>query len=104
MITSFSVEDPEELDEFCNILNSCLETENIGEEKVGLIMFVESARSLLQLEDICIASKKLESQSPLVIEALVFGSDDFVADIGATRTKVRLDLKYETIKVDIFIS
>ena len=56
-------------------------------------MFVESARSLLQLEDICIASKKLESQSPLVIEALVFGSDDFVADIGATRTKVRLLLK-----------
>ena len=67
-------------------------------------MFVESARSLLQLEDICLASKKLESKSLLVIEALVFGSDDFVADIGATRTKVRLDLKYETIKVDIFIS
>ena len=57
-------------------------------------MFVESARSLLQLEDICLASKKLESQSPLVIEALVFGSDDFVADIGATRTKVRFELKY----------
>ena len=94
MITSFSVEDPEELDEFCNILNSCLETENIGEKKVGLIMFVESARSLLQLEDICLASKKLESKSLLVIEALVFGSDDFVADIGATRTKVRFELKY----------
>ena len=59
---------------------------------MGLIIFVESARSLLQLESICLTAKKLEDKSPLVIEAIVFGSDDFVADIGAERTKVYLQL------------
>ena len=53
-----------------------------------MIIFVESARALIQLEDICKAAKQLENKSDLVAECLVFGSDDFVADIGATRTKV----------------
>ena len=57
-------------------------------KKVGLIIFVESSRSLLQLESICVTAKNLENKSPLVIEGIVFGSDDFVADIGAERTKV----------------
>ena len=57
---------------------------------MGLIIFVESSRSLLQLESICITAKKLEVKSPLVLEAIVFGSDDFVADIGAERTKVSI--------------
>ena len=84
------VDDPEDLEEFCFFFNECVDG-NINEsKKVGLIIFVESSRSLLQLESICITAKKLEDKSPLVLEAIVFGSDDFVADIGAERTKVNI--------------
>ena len=84
----FAVDDPEQLDKFCYLFNSCFDEKANWEKKVGLIIFVESARSLLQLIEICRAAKTIESKSALVIEAIVFGSDDFVADIGGTRTKV----------------
>merc|ERR1719479_405862 len=66
---------------------------------MGLIIFIESARSLLQLERICLAARKLEDKSPLTIEGLVFGSDDFVADIGATRTQDAAELIYARQKI-----
>ena len=88
---SLSVDDPEELEDFCILFNECVDG-NIGwNKRVGLIIFVESSRSLLQLESICLAAKNLENKSALVIEGIVFGSDDFVADIGATRTKVNIN-------------
>ena len=75
---------------------------------MGLIIFIESARSLLQLERICLAARKLEDKSPLTIEGLVFGSDDFVADIGATRTQVhdlaKVQYRWESILIYIFFS
>ena len=61
---------------------------------IGLIIFIESARALVQLKEICLAAVKLRSKTRLVPEALVFGSDDFVADIGATRTKAASELIY----------
>ena len=39
------------------------------------------------------------AESVLVPEALVFGSDDFVADIGATRTKSASELMYARQKL-----
>ena len=83
-----AVDDPEHLDEFCNLFKSCFEQTTNWIRHIGLIIFVESARSLLQLKTICVAAKNLEDKSPLRIEGIVFGSDDFVADIGAARTKV----------------
>jgi len=42
------------------------------------------------------------AESILVPEALVFGSDDFVADIGATRTKSASELMYARQKMVTF--
>ena len=84
------VDDPEELDTFCSYFNESVDGNIDKNKRVGLIIFVESARSLLQLENICSRAKSLENKSQLVIEGMVFGSDDFVANIGATRTKVNI--------------
>ena len=88
----FAVDDPEQLDEFAYLFNSCFKSKFTSGKKVGLIIFVESVRALIQLEHICLAAKQLENKSALVAECLVFGSDDFVADIGATRTTVNINL------------
>jgi len=61
--------------------------------KLGLIMFIESARSLLDIDSICKAAWEIsEAGADFIPEALVFGSDDFAADIGATRTKENTEL------------
>ena len=45
---------------------------------------MESAVSLLNLQDICSHGETLtESGAKFEIDGIVFGSDDFVADIGA---------------------
>ena len=44
-------------------------------------------------------AEQLKMMSNLVPEALVFGSDDFVADIGATRTTAATELLYARQKV-----
>jgi len=63
------------------------------DRKLGLIMFIESARSLLDIDSICKAAWEIsEAGADFIPEALVFGSDDFAADIGATRTKENTEL------------
>lgn len=64
------------------------------EQQMGLIMFIETARSLIDIDHICQAAWDLAKSpsSPLCPVALVFGSDDFAADIGATRTTDNMEL------------
>jgi len=63
-------------------------------EQIGLIMFIETARSLIDMDSICKAAWNLAQSpsSPLCPVAVVFGSDDFAADIGATRSKENVEL------------
>ena len=63
---------------------------------VGLIIFIESARAMMTLPEICQTAADLPGLNP---EALVFGSDDFVADIGATRTAEATELLYARQKL-----
>jgi len=65
-----------------------------GSQQIGLIMFIETARSLIDIDKICKAAWELAESptSPLCPVALVFGSDDFAADIGATRTRDNMEL------------
>ena len=91
------VDDPEILEEFAYAFNSVFP--HPKSPLIGLIVFIESARALVQLKEICLAAVKLKSKSRLVPEALVFGSDDFVADIGATRTGAAEELTYARQKV-----
>lgn len=58
--------------------------------KIRLIVFIESAKSLLHMEELLEHAVKLQKQdSPFSIEAAVFGSDDFCADIGIAHTNLR---------------
>jgi citrate lyase subunit beta-like protein len=87
------VDEPSHLDIFVKHYNEALSsTKSALRGEVGLIIFVESARSLVRLAEICQQAVNLSSMSNLVPQALVFGSDDFVADIGATRTKNAIEL------------
>lgn len=64
---------------------------NENTQKLSLIFFTESARSLLHLQQICEKSVNMKHEQ-FQLEGLVFGSDDFCADIGATRTTEGLEL------------
>lgn len=56
---------------------------------IALLPIVESALGMVNLEDIC---RQSESMSRL--QGLIFGAEDFVADMSATRTSEALELLY----------
>lgn len=60
--------------------------EPIKDSLVDLIIYVESAKGLLDLREICKHAMELDEYSNLRLAGIVFGSDDFCANIGATRT------------------
>jgi len=62
--------------------------------RMNLIIFIESAQALLALPEICKAAWQLSVSTHFIPDALVFGSDDYCADIGATRTKDAKELLY----------
>eukprot|EP00088_Acartia_fossae_P051628 TRINITY_DN5800_c0_g1_i10.p1 TRINITY_DN5800_c0_g1~~TRINITY_DN5800_c0_g1_i10.p1 ORF type:complete len:336 (-),score=36.40 TRINITY_DN5800_c0_g1_i10:136-1143(-) len=86
------VETPDHIEWFAGELNSVLAGH--PEQKIGLIMFIETAEGLLNIKDILKSAHELSDDSFFVPEAIVFGSDDFAADIGATRTKESTELFY----------
>lgn len=61
-------------------------------EKIGLITQAESAISLLNLRDVCIYGTS--DDRPFILHAMIFGSDDFLVNIGGTRTKDAKELIY----------
>ena len=69
------VDDSEILDEFAYAFNSSTADWIPASSKlrIGLIIFIESARGLMDLRDICIKATKLKEKSALVPEAIVFG-------------------------------
>lgn len=90
------VDEPEHLDEFAYMFNDVTRSwlKPDSDMRMGLIIFIESARAFLNLPAICKRATQLTEKSCLVPEALVFGSDDFCADIGAMRTKTNDELVY----------
>ncbi|XP_022103542.1 citrate lyase subunit beta-like protein, mitochondrial [Acanthaster planci] len=67
---------------------------------IKLVIFVESAIGLLRLANICEEGQRLSRTTPFfTLEGVVFGSDDFCADIGATRTPEATELMYARQKV-----
>ena len=64
---------------------------------MGLITYSETGEGLLNLERIC---ELLMNQKDLVhLEGVVFGSDDYCADIGATRTERADEVGYARQKI-----
>lgn len=65
---------------------------SLNNRKLSLVLFIESAKSLLNLQKICESAVHILNNEICSIEGLVFGSDDFCADIGATRSSEGLEL------------
>ena len=81
----------------------CLKTSLNGRQlqnKLKLITFVESAIGLLDLQEIFKRTINLSQTEDLFsLEGVVFGSDDYCADIGATRTPDAKELLYARQRV-----
>lgn len=60
--------------------------ENIPTDSIVLIGMIESARGLVNVAQIANAEARLA--------ALIFGAEDFAADVGATRTREGLEVLY----------
>jgi citrate lyase subunit beta-like protein len=56
------------------------------EKDMNLIIYIESAKSLLYLRDILQRTKEISEYHLFQLKAIVFGSDDFCASIGAERS------------------
>ncbi|HZY44093.1 MAG TPA: CoA ester lyase [Anaerolineae bacterium] len=54
-------------------------SKQITDEHTRLLVLIESARAIINLREIAAADPR--------IDALIFGSEDFASDIGATRTR-----------------
>ncbi|XP_041940337.1 citramalyl-CoA lyase, mitochondrial [Alosa sapidissima] len=68
-------------------------------EPVRLVTFVETAVGLLNFKAVCAEVRDLGPKAGLHHDGVVFGSDDFCASIGATRTKDARELLYARQKV-----
>lgn len=70
--------------------------------RIALIMYAESCSALVNLPAICAAAADLSRSSPGCLfepAGLVFGSDDFCASLGATRTDDALEVLYARQRV-----
>jgi len=68
--------------QFAEKVVSCLESKK-RKKKFNLIIFIESAIGMLSLPDICRRANEIsEMGAPFVLEGIVFGSDDYLANIG----------------------
>jgi citrate lyase subunit beta-like protein len=69
------------------------------EDSIALLVIVESALGMVNLETIC-----CQSETTPRLQALVFGAEDFVTDMGATRTPAALELLYARSRLVMYAS
>lgn len=93
------VERPQDIDMFTKRLKEVLQGRQL-ETRPFLITYVESAMGLMNLRDVFKKTIDLQLKEQLyVLDGVVFGSDDFCADIGATRTADAKELLYARQKI-----
>ncbi|XP_030642701.1 citramalyl-CoA lyase, mitochondrial [Chanos chanos] len=92
------VEDTGEVQWFVDRLEQHLKDRNLA-EPIRLVTFVETAVGLLNLKAVCEEFRRLGPKAGVHHDGVVFGSDDFCASIGATRTKDARELLYARQKV-----
>ncbi|KRZ26120.1 Citrate lyase subunit beta-like protein, mitochondrial, partial [Trichinella pseudospiralis] len=63
-------------------------------KSIMLLIYVESAQSLLNMAKIVNAAFNLSTFCPLYLDGVVFGSDDYCADIGIQRSEDTVELIY----------
>jgi len=88
---------------FASTFRNIFKTNNM-DCPLRLVVFTESAEGLLDLREILSRLKKLSCVSDkegaaYVLEGVVFGSDDYCASVGATRTTDAKELLYPRQKI-----
>lgn len=80
--------------QFAESLKKHVRRENL-QSPINLLFIAESCRSIVRLPDICESLKELSKKTGLFEPAaIVFGSDDFCASLGATRTDSSQEILY----------
>lgn len=93
------VENPTHIEWMAEKVGSILQERKIT-QNINLIIYIESALAVLNFEAICRRAVELSDLGiPLTLDAVVFGSDDFCASIGAERTKDAKELLYARQKI-----
>ncbi|XP_062606913.1 citramalyl-CoA lyase, mitochondrial-like [Saccostrea cucullata] len=93
------VERPQDIDMFTKQLKVALQGRSL-QTRPFLITYVESALGLMNLRDVFQKTVDLQLKEQLyVLDGVVFGSDDYCADIGATRTADAKELLYARQKI-----
>lgn len=86
------VNTPEEMERFTKRLQENLPEEGI-KDKINLITMVESAVGLMNLKDVFLRATQLSRSEQLYdLEGVIFGSDDFCADIGGEVLTKKMEL------------
>lgn len=88
----------EDLQTFCSLasteMTSVLSSPDTQSNPIRLVIWIESALGLLQMPQILQSAVNLRHQLPILIDGAVFGSDDYCADVGATRSDGGSELLY----------
>ncbi|XP_006978838.1 citramalyl-CoA lyase, mitochondrial isoform X5 [Peromyscus maniculatus bairdii] len=92
------VEGPEEIQWFSDKFSFHLKGRKL-EQPMNLIPFVETAMGLLNFKAVCEEALKTGPQVGLLLDAVVFGGEDFRASIGATSSKDAQDILYARQKI-----
>ncbi|XP_018570910.1 citramalyl-CoA lyase, mitochondrial [Anoplophora glabripennis] len=70
-----------------------------AEDRINLIIYIESALAFINLGDICKTAKQLSKRFSFELVALVLGSDDLLANLGAIRTEDSKEILYARQKL-----
>ncbi|VEN50123.1 unnamed protein product [Callosobruchus maculatus] len=89
------VESTEELNWFADKTDSLLK----NDQKINLIVYIETALAFVNLTHICQHAVELSNNKRFIAAGLVFGSDDFCASIGASRTEDCSEVSYARQKL-----
>jgi citrate lyase beta subunit len=93
------VDDAAQITAINNLIGSHETTLGLPENSISLLVIVESARGMVNLRSIC-----EESQSAPRFQGIVFGAEDFSADMGATRTAEATELLYARSRLVMYCS
>lgn len=81
------VESKDDVTWLMNHVQSELKDRKRDKHKFDLVLYVETALGLLNCREFLEHTKEMSEFTRVRLAGLVFGSDDFTANIGATRTK-----------------
>ncbi|KAK6052610.1 HpcH/HpaI aldolase/citrate lyase family protein [Cooperia oncophora] len=81
------VDTPEDVATIFDVFRTHYTPKRVTDTNTRLVIWIESARALLDMPRILSSTLNLHKNSGFFkLDAVVFGSDDYCADIGATRT------------------